>query len=370
MRRMHWLWHAACINVPSSRISSGVNGKMDKMQRTVLKLLMAAIAGLAGAPYLSHASEFYAGKTITLVIGSEVGGGFDIYGRTLARHLGRVIPGHPNVIVQNMPGAGGGRAATYVYSVAPKDGTTLGGIQPGTIVNTLLTGGGQGAYDPAKFLYIGSADSGARLCVTSIKSKIKSFDDAVARKTILGGSQAGSSTVDYGFLIKNTTRAQFDMVSGYKNTAEITLAMERGEVEGICGWDWSSLRAQQPDYASKFNLILQTAIGANAELAGMGVPDIGLYYRDEDSRKISEFVLAQQVFGRPYLLPPGTPDAQTAVLRKAFDEVMRDDQFLADAQRSRLQLAPASGAEVQEAVANFFATPAPLVERAKEAMKR
>jgi tripartite-type tricarboxylate transporter receptor subunit TctC len=345
-------------------------GKMDVMQRTVLKLLLGAAAGYFAAALPLQANEYYAGKTITLVIGSETGGGFDIYGRTLARHLGRFIPGQPHMIVQNMPGAGGGRAATYVYSVAPKDGTTIGGIQPGTIVNTLLSGAGQGNFDPAKFVYIGSADSGARLCVTAMKSKTKSFDDAIARKTILGGSQAGSSTVDYAFLIKNTTRAQFDIVSGYKNTGEITLAIERGEVDGICGWDWSSLRAQQPDYANKFNLILQTAIGTNAELAQMGVPSIDKYYRDDDSRKISEFVLAQQIFGRPYLLPPGTPAAQTDVWRKAFDEVMGDEQFLADAQKMRLQLAPASGVEVQEAVTHFFATPPALVERAKEAMKR
>jgi tripartite-type tricarboxylate transporter receptor subunit TctC len=339
------------------------------MQHTVLRLVIGAATCL-GTPSVSQASDFYAGKTMTLVVGSETGGGFDIYGRTLARHLGRFIPGQPNIIVQNMPGAGGGRAATYVHSVAPKDGTTIGGIQPGTIVNPLLSGAGQGNYDPSKFIYIGSADSGSRLCVTASKSSIKTFEDAVSRKTILGGSQAGSSTVDYAFLIKNTTRARFDLVSGYKNTGEITLAMERGEVDGVCGWDWSSLRAQQPDYASKFNLILQTAIGTNSELAGMGVPDIAKYYRDDDSRKISEFVLAQQIFGRPYLLPPGTPAAQTAMLRKAFDQVMHDDQFLADAQKMRLQLAPASGAEVQEAVGHFFATSPALVERAKEAMKR
>jgi tripartite-type tricarboxylate transporter receptor subunit TctC len=342
----------------------------DTMQRTVLKLVVGAITVLCAFPLSAHASDFYAGKTVTIVIGSETGGGFDIYGRTLARHLGRFLPGHPNMIVQNMPGAGGGRAATYVYSVAPKDGTAIGGIQPGTIVNTLLTGAGTSNYDPAKFIYIGSADSGARLCVTAIKSPVKTFEDAIARKTILGGSQAGSSTVDYGFLIKNTTRAKFEVVSGYKNTGEITLAMERGEVEGVCGWDWSSLRAQQPDYANKFNLILQTAIGTNTELVGMGVPDIDKYYRDEEARQVSEFVLAQQVFGRPYLLPPETPAAQVRALRKAFDAVMQDDQFLADAQKMRLQLAPASGTAVQEAVANFFATPVAVVERAKEAMKR
>lgn len=340
------------------------------MHRTVLMFVLGVLIGVAAGPRSSQADEFYAGKTITIAVGSETGGGFDIYARTLARHLGRAVPGHPNVIVQNMPGAGGGRAATFIYGVAPKDGTAIGGIQPGTIVNPLLTGAGQGNYDPAKFIYIGSADSGTRLCVTSIKSKSRTFDDAIKRKTILGGSQAGSSTVDYGLLIKNTTRVQFDMVAGYKNTSEITLAMERGEVEGICGWDWSSLRAQQPDYASKFNLILQTAIGSSAELSAMGVPDIDKYYRDEEARKIGEFVLAQQIFGRPYLLPPGTPQAQTAILRKAFDEVMRDAQFLADAQKSRLQLAPASGQQVQDAVAKFFATPAALVERAKDAMKR
>jgi tripartite-type tricarboxylate transporter receptor subunit TctC len=343
---------------------------MHTMRRAVLALAIGAIAGLSGAPLLSEANEFYAGKTITLVIGSETGGGYDIYGRTLARHLGRHIPGHPNLIVQNMPGAGGGRAAVHVYSVAPKDGTTIGSIQPGTIVNPLLTGAGQGNYDPAKFIYIGSADSGTRLCVTAVRSKIKTFGDAVAARTILGGSQPGSSTVDYGFLIKNTTRAQFDVVSGYKNTAEVTLAMERGEVDGMCGWDWSSLRSQQPDYASKLNLILQTALGTNAELAAIGVPDIVKFYRDDDSRKIAEFVLAQQIFGRPYLLPPGTPDAQIEVLRKAFDDVMRDDQFLADAKKGRLQLAPASGPTVQKVIADFFATPTALVERAKAAMKR
>lgn len=341
----------------------------DNMQRGI-QLLFAAIAGLAGLSLPSYANDFYAGKTITLVVGSEAGGGFDIVARVLARHLSRVVPGHPNAIVQNMPGAGGVRAATYLYKVAPKDGTTLATIQPGTIVNALLSPSGRDNFDPSKYLYIGSTDSSARLCATTIKSGFKTFDDTIARKTIIGGSQAGSSTVDHAFLIKNTTNAKLEIVQGYKNTSEIVLAMERGEVDGMCGWTLSSLQGQQADYKSKFNLILQTALVSNPALESSGVPHIDKYYRDEESRRVGQFVLAQQVFGRPYMLPPGTPDEPVAILRKAFDDLMRDEQFLADAERTRLDLSPVDGVTVQGAVSKFFATPLALIEKAKDAVRK
>jgi tripartite-type tricarboxylate transporter receptor subunit TctC len=316
----------------------------------------------------ARASDFYAGKTIRLIVGSEVGGGFDIYGRAIGRHIGRLIPGSPTVIVQNIPGAGGGKAASYLYSVAPKDGTIIGGLLPGTILNPLLDGN-TSLYDPSRFAYIGTADSGTRLCVTSRTSSIKTFDDAIRSQSALGATAAGSSMFDYAYLLRNIARAQFRVIGGYKNTAEIALAMERGEVDGVCGWDWSSLRSQQPDYGAKFNIIVQTGMKPNPDLDKLGVRMIQDYVRNDDDRAVLELFLAQQIFGRPYVVPPDTPEQQTEILRRAFDETMSDPRFLDDVNKNKLQISAAPGTLVQGVVAGIYATPKHILDRAKDVIK-
>jgi tripartite-type tricarboxylate transporter receptor subunit TctC len=204
-----------------------------------------AAAALAAATALvllasAQAADFYAGKTIDFLVGGDVAGGYDIYARAVGRHLARFISGNPTIVVKNQPGAGSGRAAAYLYGVAPKDGSVIGAVFPGVIIGPLLDDRAQALFDPTKFQYLASADNATRVCISHARSRIKRFADALTQKAIMGASAAGGSTRDYINMLKRATGAMFELVAGYKGTAEIFLAMERGEVDGMCGLDWSS----------------------------------------------------------------------------------------------------------------------------------
>ena len=248
----------------------------------------AACALMAASP--APAADFYAGKTIEFEVGADVGGGYDIYARTLARHIGQHIPGNPTVVVKNMPGAGSGRTAVFISNVAPKDGSTLGALMPGAIIGNLLDDKANTQFDPTKVIYIGSADAGTRVCATYQTSKIKTFEDALKNRTIIGATAAGGATRDYAYLHNHTSGTKMEVVAGYKGTADITLAMERGEVDGTCGWDWSSVKSQKPDWLRdhKLNLLVQVGLDPNPELTKMGVPEIWKYVEGDENRKIVE----------------------------------------------------------------------------------
>ena len=334
----------------------------------VRKLALAGCAALAALASPASANDFYAGKQIVFLIGSDVGGGYDLYARLLSRHLGRFIPGNPVFIPRNQPGAGSGTAAAYLASVAPKDGTMIGAVFPGVIIGPLLEEKQQGLFDPTKFVYLGSADSGTRVCITFQNSKIKTFEDAQQNKTVIGASAAGGSTRDYAYLHVNTAGAKFNVVSGYKGTADIFLAMERGEVDGMCGLDWSSLKSQRPSWIAenKLNILVQNSLDSEPELDRLGVPPIWKFIKSEEDKKAVEMVFSQQIFGRPYLAPPGANPAQVKILRDAFMATVKDPEFLADGEKGRLDVTPSSGERVQGVVEKLYATPKETIKRAKE----
>jgi hypothetical protein len=201
-------------------------------------------------------------------------------------------------------------------------------------------------------------------------SKIKTFDDALTQKAAFGGVSSNDSTREYGYMHKNTAGAQYDVVSGYSGTAEIALAMERGEIDGACGWDWSSFKSQRPDWIrdGKVNLLLQVGLEPNAELTRMGVPSVFKYVKSDEARKVVELVISQQVFQRSYIAPPGLPAEQLETLRSAFDATMSDRQFLGDAEKIRIDVSPLSGAKVQALVQKLYATPKDIVARARQAI--
>ena len=331
--------------------------------------LIIAAAMVPAVP--AGAADFYAGKTIEVIVGTDVGGGYDIYSRTIARHLARHIPGNPTIVVKNMPGAGSGRMAGYISSVAPKDGTSLGAIFPGAILAPLIEERADFLFDPAKFVYIGTADSGTRVCATFQSSGTKTYEQALSRRTRMGASGLGASTRDYVLFKKKATGVSFDLVMGYKGSADILLAAERGEIDGLCGWDWSSVKSQRADWLRdhKVNLLVQVGFEPEPELTSRGVPPLWNYIRNADDRTAVELIITQQLFQRPYIAPPGTPAEQVAILRAAFDATMRDPQFLEDAQKTRIDINPQSGSRVQELVAKAYAAPKPVVDRAKELLK-
>jgi tripartite-type tricarboxylate transporter receptor subunit TctC len=319
-------------------------------------------------PGFATAADFYAGKTISIVVGGSPGGGHDVYARTIARHLPRFIPGNPAVVVRNMPGAGSMRAAGHVYSVAPKDGTTIAAVYPGAIVTPLLDPKSKATYEPTKLQFVGSAESGARICATYQKSKIKTLADAIGQPSVFAGSAVGGAAYDYGYLLRNATGAKIRIVAGYKATLDMTLDMERGEVDGLCGWDWSTAKTQKPDWLrdKTVNILVQVALDPDPELTKLGVPQIWGFIKSEADRKAVEVVVSQQVFSRPYIAPPETPADRVQLLRTAYDAVMADKQFLADARKSRLDISPSPGVKLQKLVASIYSTPKATVERARK----
>ena len=332
------------------------------------------IVALLGAPLIAapaQAADYYAGKTIDFVVGGDAGGGYDIYARTVARHMASHIPGNPTIVVKNLPGAGSTRAGIFISTVAPKDGTSLAAMMPGAIMGPLLEDKAATQFDPTKVIYVGTADSGVRVCTTYTNSKIKTFEDAQKNKTILGASAAGGATRDYAYLHNHTAGTKFEVVSGYKGTVDIALAMERGEVDGMCGWDWSSVKSQKSEWVrdKKINVLVQVSLEPLDELTKAGVPHIWQFVKDANERKVAELVVSHQVFQRSYIVPPGTPAEVVNILRTAFDATTSDPAFLADAEKMKIAISPLSGAKVQDVIGKLYATPKELVARAKTVIK-
>ena len=288
-------------------------------------LPLALLAAALAAPAPATAADYFAGKTIEWTVGADVGGGYDIYSRTIAKHLPRFIPGNPVILVKNLPGAGSAKAATYLATVAAKDGTAIGTLMPGGVIGPLIEDGPKPQYDPVKLVYLATADSGTRVCATFINAKTKSFADAQKQNTVMGASAAGGSTRDYVNMLRKAAGAQFELVTGYKGTAEIGLAVERGEVDGLCGWDWSSLKAQKSDWLrdKKVNILIQLSLDPEAELTRMGVPPVWQFIKNDEDKKAVELIVSQQVFGRPFVAPPGTPAEAVKILRDAFSAAMK-----------------------------------------------
>jgi len=331
-------------------------------------IAFAAVSAMSAAP--APAADYYAGKSIELLVGAPPGGGYDIYGRVVARHITRHIPGKPNIVPKNMPGAGSARAAGFIANVASKDGTVIANIMPGAVIDPLLDPKAEKLFDPTAVMYIGNVNNGVRVCVSGSQSNIKTFDDARTLKATFGGGQANDSTRDYGQLHRKTTGAKWDLVTGYKGTSDLAIALERGEGDGVCGFDWASLKSQKPNWVRDkvVNVLIQDAIEPLDELTRLGVPHIMKYVKDDTTRKAVELILSQQVFHRSFIAPPETPPEALKILRDAFDATMKDPQFLAETEKLRIDVAPLSGAKVQEVVQKLYQSPKDIIEKARDAI--
>jgi len=320
---------------------------------------------------IARAADFYAGKTIEILVGGPAGGGFDIYARAIAPHWSKFIPGNPTFIIKNMPGGGGSRAAAFVSSAAKTDGTVLAAPSPGAILAPLLDDNAPVDFDPRQVIYLGTVDSGVRVCVTFETSKVKTAEDALNIKAIMGATAPGGSSSDYAFLHRRTSGKKFEIVLGYQGMPDVGLAMERGELDGTCGWDWSSLKSMKPDWIrdKKINVLFQVALHPDPELTAMGVPEVWKYLTTEQDRKVVELIASQQVFLRFFIAPPKTPEMQVQQLRDGFNEAVKSDSFLHDAERQKLSVKPLSGEKIQELVARIYSTPKNIAERAKWAIK-
>lgn len=332
--------------------------------------------GLAAMPAIARgdggAEPFYKGRTISVYIGASAGGGFNNYARTVWPYMVKHIPGEPKLMFLNMPGAGSRKAAGYVAAVAPKDGTAVGSVFPGAITAPIFTDGTAVRYDPLGFGYIGSADNSVYLCVSRKDSGVAKFGDAFTHELVLGADAKGSNLHFIGNSLRNVLGVKFKIVSGYKGSNEIVMALERGEVHGVCGYGWSAIKAQAPHLLrdNKVNLLIQFALKSVDELTAQGVPTIWDFARTPEQRAIFELIAGPQVFGRPYFLAAGVPAGRLAELRRAFDATMADPAFRAEAARRKLDISPASGEEVEKMVKAMFATAPALQAKARDAMDR
>ena len=326
------------------------------------------IVALGLAPRSAAADDFYAGKTIDFIVGTDVTGGFALYARLIAKHLGRFIPGNPTVVFKTMPGAGGAVAASFLYRRAPADGTVVAALTPDAISSQVMDEGGQSHFDPTKFQYLAGAERGTRLCMTFHTSKIKTFDDALKAKAIIGGTTAGSPATEYAAFHKHALGAKFEIVTGYRGPGDIFLAMERGEIDGVCGLDWAATKAQRPDWLrhKKLNLLIQDNIEPDAELTALGVPQPWKFIKDDiDGQAVKLLVGFEQAFGKGYVAPPDVPADRIKVLRNAFAAALRDKELLADAEQQRIEITPQSGDDVARAVRDLYAAPKAVLERLK-----
>jgi len=330
-------------------------------------LAMIALVTAAGrAEAQESAEQFFKGKTGYIVIGSATGGGFDTYGRVVARHLSRFVPGAPVFVPQNMPGSGGNDAAHRVTQAA-QDGLTIGAIRPTTILSPLL-GKTAALRESVKFQYLGNLNSDVEVCVLRKGAAAKTFAEVLKTEVILGGASEGATSREFPMISAAVVGAKWKIVPGYTGNREIFLAMSRGEVDGACGVSWSGFKATQADSLKRGEVVIvvQEDIEGHPELNKMGIPKTVDFVKSQADKDILEIFYSQQVFGRPYVVGPGVPADRVAVLRKAFETMMHDKEFLAEAEKIQLEIEQMTGEQVQKLVDKVLASPPETVERLRK----
>lgn len=336
-----------------------------------LMTLISICFGLLAVGSTDAQDGFYRGKTLRIVVGFSAGGGFDVYSRTLSRHIGRHIPGNPAVIVENMTGAGSLVAANHLFRAAKPDGLSLGNINGGLFVQQLLGWPGI-EFDAAKFEHVGVPVKDKTVCVTTKASGFASVERWAAAKTPLkfGATGPGSATHNVPLVLKEALNLPIQLVSGYKGIADVRLAAEGGELAGVCGWTWDSLKAtwSRALDAGDANVVLQTVPQAIPELPKVPLA-ISLAKSEEARQLIQTGIHDVADLTYSYVAPPRTPKERLDVLRKAFSDTMKDAEFIADAKKSRLGIDAMTGDELAQTVARLFKTPPAVVAKLKDVLK-
>jgi tripartite-type tricarboxylate transporter receptor subunit TctC len=340
----------------------------NTMSRRALAIFAAVFVACTGSAVADEVADFYKGRTVSVVVGHETGTGFDLYSRVLARHLGRHIPGHPNIVVQNMVGASGLVAANWLYNIAPRDGTVLM-----TFVHTAafepLYGNSAAKFDPARLTWIGNMDEGIGTCGVSKSSGVRTVEDMATRETIFGATGATGPLGKYALAVRNLLGAKIKLVSGYQGSASVKLAINRGEVNGICGLSLSSVNSQWRDDvdAGNFKVILQLSGKPHVMLPD--VPHVDAYAKTDEERQVFGLIFGVQALGRFYVSPPAMPAVRLQALRSAFMATATDPDFLADAAKMQIDIVPATGTEVETFIARVAASSPAVVERARRAIR-
>ena len=318
----------------------------------------AALAALAPARAQQSVADFYRGRTIDVYIGLSAGGVYDITGRLLARHMGKHIPGNPAMLARQMEGAAGLRLANWLYQLGPKDGSAIGIFARGTSLNPLLGVPGS-TFEAAKFNWIGSTNDESSICASWHTSGITRFEQLYEKELIVGSTGGSGDDEQFPRVLRGALGVKLRTVSGYPGGNEIKLALEKGEVSGRCGWSWSSVKSTEAQWLKDklINVFVQLSLRSHPDLAG--VPMVMDLAKTDEQRQIFKLIFARQVMAWPFTAPPGAPAERVEALRKAFDDTMRDREFLAEAERLNLEITPVQGVRIQALIEELYRTTSP-----------
>ena len=336
----------------------------DHLMRCAVAL--AAILGCGHGTQAQSVEEFYRGKQIRLIVSFDAGNDYDQWARLIGRHLGKHLPGNPTFVVQNMPAAGGIASANFLFNVAPKDGSVIGMIGRNLPYHALVQESGV-HYEPAKFAWLGSPELTNRVCVAVASSAVKKAEDLFERELLVGGSGAGSAISTTPVLLARLLGMKFKLVEGYTGPAQVVLAMDRGEVEGICQTVTSLYNFRPGDFESgKWRVLLNME---RSPLAQYKSPSIFQFVKTEEQRRIIALYSSSIELGRPMVAPPGTPGDRVAALRRAFHATLADPALLADAEKQKLEITVVSGDQLAALVNDLMTTPPEIVKRMQELLK-
>jgi tripartite-type tricarboxylate transporter receptor subunit TctC len=337
------------------------------MKRTVLVLSFVAGCSVPAAAQQSVA-DFYKGKTIRIVVGISVGSGYDVTARALQRHWGKHIPGNPTVIVQNQPGAGSMTMVNQLVANGPFDGTAIGAPFNGLPTTPLLQPAGV-RFDPVKMMWLGSTNRETQVTYMWHTAPVKTFTDVANTEVVTGAQAPGTTQYDYPMLANAVFNYKFKVITGYKSTQDIHLAMERGEIHGNGSTNWTTLLSLNGNWVKekKVNVIAQWALKKHPDLPN--VPMVLDLAKNDADRAALELLIARLEYGRPYFVPPGVPEDRVQALRRAFDATMKDPEFLADAKKLSLEIDPITGEQAQQLITRVLATPEPIAARVRKALE-
>jgi len=312
-------------------------------------------------------AAFYRGKQLRMIVGSAVGGGYDLFARIVARHIVHHIPGSPGIIVQNQPAAGGVVMTNQLYGQGPKDGTVIGVPINGLPTAPLLQSGTQ--FDPERLIWLGSTNREAYVAFVWHTVPVTGIAELTSKEVVVGATTPGTTMVDFPLLVNDVLGFKFKVVRGYQGTPQINLAIERGEVEGMGGLGWASVKAQTPHWISerKIKVLAQYGLKRYSELAD--VPTMLELAKSDADRQAMTMLFARTEYGRPYFLPPDVPVERVAALRRAFDATMKDPAFVAEAAKLQFDVDPLTGEQVQALVVQLAATPREDVARVRAALE-
>jgi tripartite-type tricarboxylate transporter receptor subunit TctC len=325
-------------------------------------LIAAALLILPDVALCQSARDFFRSASVSMIVGSGAGGGYDIIGRLVAHHMSRFLPGNPTIVVKNMPGAAGVQSANFVYNTVPKNGSVILAAQNSSLFLPIYNSS-VAHYDPRKFEWIGSAGKQQAICAMWHTSSTRSLDDAVKREVPVSATGVTAGPGVYPKILNTLFGTKFKVISGY-DTGGMRLALEKGEVEGICGLAWQTYKVIAPDWIDqkKIRPIAQMGLEKNAELAN--VPLAIDLLRNHDDKEVLELIVLPQEFGRPFVAPPGTPPDRMAIYRQAFQRMLKDEQFLVEAAKQRLSIEPLDDVQVQALLARAYAAPTQIHDRA------